>query len=55
MGGARWLREARWCDVASPAAAATPLVWIALDSPEWRAWAAFWREMHGKTPPGICR
>jgi hypothetical protein len=26
-------------------------VWIASGSPEWRAWAAFYRATRGKTPP----
>lgn len=26
-------------------------VWIASGSPEWRAWAAFWRATKGKGPP----
>lgn len=30
---------------------AAGLVWIALDSPEWRAWAAVWRAAKGKNPP----
>ena len=26
-------------------------VWISATSPEWRAWAAYWRETKGKAPP----
>jgi len=35
----------------APRADAPATVWIALDSPEWRAWAVFWRATKGKTPP----
>jgi hypothetical protein len=34
---------------AEPAPA--PLVWVASGSPEWTAWAAYWRATKGKTPP----
>ena len=26
-------------------------VWISASAPEWRAWASYWRETKGRTPP----
>jgi hypothetical protein len=52
MSMRRWLQESRWRDAHSAAPASkTALIWIALDTPEWRAWAAFYRRTKGKTPP----
>lgn len=55
---ARWLSEGRWRNAgAAPglskagAPPAAPGVWVAADSPEGRAWAAFWRATKGKSPP----
>ncbi len=28
-----------------------PSIWISATSPEWRAWATYWRETKGKAPP----
>ncbi len=46
MSARRWLAENRWLAAPRP-----QLVWIALDTPEWRAWSAFYRATRGKTPP----
>lgn len=51
MSPRRWLSEARWRDVRAPGRDTAPLVWVALDTPEWRAWAAFYRSAKGKSPP----
>lgn len=49
---ARWLAEGRWRDSrARPPAVTEPGVWIGEGSPEWRAWAAYWQEMRGVSPP----
>ncbi len=36
---------------ARPKAAAPSGVYISQDAPEWTAWAAWWRQHHGKSPP----
>jgi hypothetical protein len=47
----RFASEASATRQASADAQETAPVWIALGSPEWRAWAAFYRATKGKTPP----
>ena len=51
MSARRWLSEGRWRDLPTPSRKPAPMIWIALDSPEWRAWDAFYKQTKGKTPP----
>jgi hypothetical protein len=50
---ARWLSEGRWRGAVAkpPAPIEEPGVWIAGDSPKWRAWAVHWHETRGVSPP----
>jgi hypothetical protein len=50
MSPRRWLSEGRWRDFQRAATPVAPLVWIALDTPEWRAWESFYRATKGKCP-----
>ena len=47
----RWLTEGRWRAKAQTAPTIALGVWIAADSPEGHAWAAFWKTTKGRTPP----
>lgn len=51
MAPARWLTEGRWRAFERAATSPAPFVWIALDAPGWKEWAAFYRVTRGKTPP----
>ena len=53
---ARWLSEGRWRESApvsraSEAHVEAPGVWLAVGSPGWNAWAVWWKENKGVTPP----
>ncbi|MGE3266860.1 hypothetical protein [Methylocystis sp.] len=52
MSAQRWLREARWRKFPrQDTNVASSLIWIAYGSHAWRAWAAFYTQTKGKTPP----
>jgi hypothetical protein len=47
----RQIAEAVRAFAGERAAPTSPLVWIASGTPEWTAWARYWRATKGKTPP----